>query len=390
MFVINSLGAGGAEQSLAEMLPVLEERGLQTSVVCLHRRSEGAQPSVEAGGFDLTFLRSTGWLSRLHELRSLIKSQQPDVVHTAIFEADLLGRGASLGLPCQVVTSLVNTTYDKARLGDPNVTRWKLRAAQTVDSLTARMLTDHFHALTRAVADSSAAALAVSPRLITVVPRGRSLMRLGVPSVSRRRRVRARLGIQPDSLVVLNVGRQEYQKGHRHLIDAFEEVAPEFPKAVLVQAGRSGHASSEISAALDRSRHRSRIEVLGHRDDVPDLMSAADVFAFPSLYEGLGGVLIEAMALGLPIVATRIPAVEEVLEDEGNALLVPPADATAMASALRRLLGDAATRHRFGVRSQVIFGRHFGLDASVDGMMSMYESVVLRRKSRWASDARQR
>ena len=111
---------------------------------------QGVQAQAELDGLDVRFLTGT-FADRLRGLRRVIKDLQPHLVHTTIFEADLTGRLASVGLRAPVLTSLVNTSYDTVRFQDPLVPNWKLRVAKAADGWTARRLTTHFHAITRAV-----------------------------------------------------------------------------------------------------------------------------------------------------------------------------------------------------------------------------------------------
>jgi len=175
--------------------------------------------------------------------------------------------------------------------------------------------------------------------------------------------------------MLLNVGRQDYQKGHLDLLRAFALVAERYPDAVLVQAGRRGHATAEMQQLLAASPWADRVHLVGHRDDVPDLMAASDIFVFPSHYEGMGGAIIEAMALGLPVVVSRAPALLEVIEDGRNGLSAPVADPPALAKAIGTLLGSVALREEFGRRSREIFSERFGLCRSVSRMVAMYESL---------------
>ena len=115
---------------------------------------------------------------------------------------------------------------------------------------------------------------------------------------------------------------------------------------------------------------------LGHRDDVPDLLAAADLFAFPSLYEGTGGAAIEAMALGLPIVTSDIDAMREVVDDRRNALLVPPHAPGPLADAIAALLDDPARRLAFGASSREIFEARFTLERSTRAMVELYRRLV--------------
>lgn len=373
-YVINSLGAGGAEQSILELVPPLRESGVELSLVTLSPPAAGVLP--ESGrSVEVVHLGGRGLLDKARRLRRLLRETGPDLVHTSLFDADVAGRlaGRAAGVP--VMTSLVNTMYDPARLSDPAVDARKLRVVKAVDSLTARHLTTHFHAITHAVKASCVETMGLDPARVTVVERGRDRSRLGRPGPERRAATRRALGIADDARLVLTVGRQEWQKGQAALIDAFDLVAERVPDAVLVLAGRPGHASGEVEAARARSGAADRVHVLGHRDDVGDLLAAADVFAFPSHYEGLGGSVIEAMAMALPVVVTRIPALEEVVEEGANALVVDRGDTTALAGSLEAVLTDDALRRRMSARSQEVYEERFTLERSSGGMAALYDAV---------------
>jgi len=368
--VIDSLGAGGAEFSLVEMLPRLTQLGIELRVVCLVRREEGAQTEMERLGVAVQVLEAASRPARLSELRTILRSARPDLVHTTLFESDVLGRLAAIGTGVPVVTSLVNVSYEDVRLGDPNVRRWRLRSLQAIDAVTARLFTHGFHALTQTVADSSVRRLGIKASKITVVPRSRGLERLRVSDPSQCRRTRSKLGIPPDAEVILTVGRQEYQKGQRHLVEAFSNLAEKRPRAWLVIAGRAGNASEDLQGAVGRASGADRILVLGHRTDVPELLHAADVFAFPSLYEGLGGSLLEAMAAGLPIVASDIPAIREVAD--GTVLVAAPGDADQLENRLERLFDDPALRRALGILARRRFDQHPTLDQVAEHMAAWY------------------
>lgn len=202
-------------------------------------------------------------------------------------------------------------------------------------------------------------------------------MRLGTPSAERRQRARAALGVDDGAQVVVNVARQEFQKGLVHLLDATGTLNGR-TDLVVIQAGRRGRTTAELERRWSDLRLGDSFRFIGHREDVPDVLAAADVFVFPSLYEGLGGAVIEAMALGLPIVCSDLPALREVVEPNGNAIVVPAGDAGALAGALATLLDDRDRAAAFGVRSRAIFEERFTLDAVVDRMVDLYRQVADR------------
>lgn len=375
LYVINGLGTGGAERSLAEMLPRLGSYDIDPIVVCLHHRQDGVEREVLSAGFDVRFATG-GWHQWLQQLPPIIREVHPALVHTSIFESDIVGRLSGFWTGTPVVTSLVNTSYVNERLADPHVSRRRLAAARQLDRFTSLRLTRGFHALSTAVADHAIKMLGVPAPSVTVIPRGRDADRLGSPGLARRKEVRRKLGLSQDDEVVVTVGRQEFQKDHLSLFQALDLLAPTRPQLRLLHAGRTGHATQGLDAFLtSRPQLARHVQRLGHRDDVPDLLAAADVFVFPSRYEGLGGALIEAMALGLPIVASDLPAVREVVDVGGNAALVPVGRPELIAKALADVLGDSALRTRWSQQSRVRFETHFSLEKVVQRMAAWTMSM---------------
>jgi len=382
LYVIDSLGTGGSERSLAELLGPLAREGVRPVIAALRQRTHGVEQHVVEAGFDVRFIRSTSRLGRIRAVRRLVASERPDLVHTTLFESDVAGRVGAVGLGVPVVSSLVNTSYDPVRLRDPNVRANRLRLVRMVDGWTARHLTDHFHAITRVVKEAAVRDLRIPAARITVIERGRDPDRIGAPDPGRRDRARGRLGLSPQDEVLVNVGRQEFQKGQRHLIGAMVELTRIRPNAVLLIAGRRGRASADLERLWRETELGDRVRFLGFIEDVPEVLAAADIFVFPSIYEGLGGALIEAMGSGLPIVASEIDATLEVLEPGRNAILVPPSSASHLAGAVLRLLREEDTRRGFGLRSRAIFEERFTLEESVRRMAAMYETVVAGRGPR--------
>jgi glycosyltransferase involved in cell wall biosynthesis len=251
-----------------------------------------------------------------------------------------------------------------------------LKVVRTADRWTAP-LTTHFHAITETVKAAAVTELGIPARKISVVPRGRSAERIGVRSSERRRRVRQALGLNDDDPVLMSVGRQEYQKGHAYLLEAMPAVLSCHPTATLLLIGREGAASAHLRAVLDTARiAQGRIVFLGHREDVMDLMAAADVFVFPSLWEGLGGVLIEAMGLGLPIIASDLPAIREVIEDGPNGYLVPPGSPQELGSAIVRLLENPELQREQSQNNRKRFLNQFDLAISAGRMIDLYRQVA--------------
>jgi glycosyltransferase involved in cell wall biosynthesis len=383
LVVIEALGEGGTERSLADLLPRLVERGVEPVIATLRSRGdEGVEPELRRDGFDIRVLGAGSWAASARALADLTASVEPDLIHTMLYRATILGRIAGARHHVPVLTSLVNTVY-----ASPPATvtahRRKQELARAVDRASART-NAAFHAVSDAVRRDAIAGLRVDPDRVVVIQRGRDAARLGRPSSERRRAARAMLDLRAEQPVVVFVARHEAQKDHPAVLDAVAQILPAHPNLAVLMVGRDGPTTASIRAQCTALGLDDNVRWLGHRGDVAEVLAAADVFTLATHHEGMPGAAIEAMALGLPIVATDIPPVREVVEVGASALVYPDRDATALAAGLDRLLRDAALRERFGRRGRGIFEADFTMDASADRTAALYEAVAARRAlPRW-------
>ena len=385
LFVVDTLGAGGSERSLVELIPRLEARGFACGLCVL---AEAPPPTLEEPETSLGVhrLRARTWLSRLRGVRRLMKEVGPDVLHTSLFRSNISGRLAAVGTGKTVLCSLVNTSYDPVRFADPRVSGWKLRVVRCVDGFTSRWLCDGFHAVSESVKQSAVRDLRLSEDRITVVVRGRSRELMGDVSSERRRECRAKFGLTEDDEVVVTTGRQVYAKNQAALVRAVAALAPERPRLVAILAGAEGGETAEIRRLVVEHGLEERVRLIGHRDDVPDLLAAADVFAFPSLHEGMPGSVIEAMALSLPVVASDIGALLEIVRHGKTGILVHP-DGD-WAGAIDRLLSRRDLATDLGNEARRQFDADFTLTSVADKMAQWLEE--LSRRAQLGSSARSR
>ncbi len=357
------------------MAPVLAELGVEVEVAYLHDRP-GAQQFLAAAGLAVTSLSSGATpVDRLRLTTALVRRHRPDLIHTSLTEANLLGRAVGLALRVPVVSSLVNVTYGPEELEAPDRSRAKVRVRHATDIATAHLVT-RFHAVTTLVADVMAPRLHVSRDRIEVVPRGRSAEGLGRRSSERCARVRHDLGCGADEAVILAAARQEYQKGLDVLLEAMPAVLATRPDARLVIAGRAGLATPALEATVARLGLGERVRFLGLRSDVPDLLAAADVFVMPSRWEGMGGVLLEAMALEAPIVASDLPTLREALPDDRYALFTPLEAPGTMAEAILGTLADPAAADARTALSRQRFVEQFTVEKVAEAMRDLYQRAL--------------
>jgi glycosyltransferase involved in cell wall biosynthesis len=376
LYLIDSLVPSGAERSLAALAPAYADRGVELHVAYLQERA-GLQEELRAAGAEAVSLAGPGgrlgWIGRA---RRAIRSRRPDLVHTTLAEADLAGRIAGRLSSVPVVSSLVNLQHAPEQFADPSVAPWKRRAARLADRITARSVV-RFHAITEYIADTMSGILRIPRDRIDVVPRGRPAEGLGSRTPDRRAQARASLGLDDQAPLLVSVARQDRQKGLDVLLRALPAVAARFPRARLALVGRDGGMTPELHAIVDRLGLGEPVMFLGLRDDVPELLCAADVFVFPSRWEGLGSVLLEAMALEAPIVATDIPPIREAVAGDGAvASLVPVEDEAALAGAVVETLGDRAGSAERAAAGRRRFLERFTISPVADGMVAFYRRAL--------------
>ena len=215
--------------------------------------------------------------------------------------------------------------------------------------------------------------IGVPPEEMTTVPNGIRPSGRGLG----RKAARKLLGLDPERLVVLTVGRLVVMKGQRYLLDAVPGLADEFPELAVVVVGW-GHLHQALLDQAATLGVSERVHFLGYRRDARLLLDAADVFVLPSRHEGMPLVLLEAMEAGLPVVATRVIGSEEVVADGETGFLVRPEDPGALAAALGRLLVDPELRVRFGRAGRRRFFQSFTSRRMAAETEQLYERVLSR------------
>lgn len=374
LYVIDSLVAGGAESSLAALAPHYVRAGVGLDVVYLHDRP-GLQASLADAGASVSFVGTRpGRVAWVRALTGIVRDRRPDLVHTTLFEADVCGRVASRLAKAPVVSSLVNEGYGASHLGDPDLRRWKVRAAQVLDGTTAR-LARRMHAVSEYIADEMSAHLRYPRSRIDVIPRGRDDATLGRRLPERRAAVRARLGIEPEERLVLAVARQERQKGLDVLVGATTALVRARPDVRVMVAGREGAQSDELGRTVARDGLENTVRFLGARTDVADLLAAADLFVLPSRREGSPGSVMEAMALEAPVVVSDLPQIREVV-DASCAVLVPPDDPAKLAEAIAASLAEPELARERAETGRARFVERFTIDAVAAQMLAFYRRVL--------------
>jgi len=375
ILLINSLFTGGAEFSSLQFYGWLKRKGYDVKLVVLKDVNLSYDP--KRFGFEQAFtLEGNSFLSKLKSLKKLMREFKPEVVHSVLFEANLLGRLTRLSLGGFVhVESLVNEMYSEHRYADPQVTRVKLSLYRFVDWITQLKGVDHFHANGHAVAMHYHKKLRISMDRVTIIFRGRERNPL-VKDDSNRKAIRESLGTG-ERLLLVNMARHEYQKGQDILLDALGMLKDQLGEVQLLIVGREGKLTPVLQQKVKEYQLQDNVVMVGHRNDANNILAAADVFVFPSRFEGLPGSLIEAEAASLPIICSDIPNNREIA-NELNALFFNVNQTTELASALKIMIVDTEKRNRMAGESLRLFTDRFQLE-SIHAQMEDFILKCLKR-----------
>jgi glycosyltransferase involved in cell wall biosynthesis len=364
LFVSTSTTLGGAEKTLFTLASRLGTGELQVAgVVGLkppgHYAQRLAKDGVKTWSLDLV-----GWPAPSHAaaLERIIKQARPDIVHALMYQAIQLCRFVKRRSPAPfLLVSSPRVNYRSRSRLSLLLDRW-LRSAD--DLLISESETSREFLL----------GLGYAPERVRTVRNGVDLPE--IPSAAERRRARLHLGLREDEPLLLAMGRLDEQKGHSVLLEAVAGLKGSRPPRCAVVG--DGPLRDRLRRQAARLGLGKAVQLPGERADVRAWLHAADVFVLPSLWEGLPNALLEAMALGLPVAASRVDGVPEAVTDGVEGLLVEPGAPQALAAALDSLLADAALRRRLGEAGRTRVAADFTVPAMLAGHRTAYRDVLSR------------
>ncbi len=370
LYIIGSLNLGGSERHLVHLATRLDPTRFQPMICCLVERGP-LFARAQASGVPCVCLdvRLTsqrvrsywGLAVRLVRLVRLMRRHRIAIVDAYLFLA------YAVAIPCAWLARVPIRIAQRRGL---HTSKPPVPGRQLLERLVNR-LTTQVVANSQAVARDTAQDEGLPAGRIAVIHNGVEIP--DAPSGARGRPP----GL-PEGRIVLCVANLISYKGHLDLVAAAADTLPAHPDVSLVLVGDGG-MRRPIEEAVARHGLQGRVHVLGQREDVPALLAAADLFVLPSHEEGFSNALLEAMARGLPVIATAVGGNRETVEDGVSGLLVPPRDPAALARALGALLGDPAAARHMGQAGRARVAAHFTLDRMVQETEALYEALLRRR-----------
>ena len=372
LHVVESLGRGGAEQALVNVLPEIVRRGHTVGVAALWEPSTLAT-ELEAGGVSVHRLGLAHRWALPHGTAALRRLLNPDVdvVHTHLYFADVHGGLAAVTRGVPTVSTLHNLSYELVEHRAP----W-LQARKHVHAALlkrCRVLLG----VSRAVAASHERALGLAA--VRVLPNAVPIGRGPETKDSERERERVRWGLSSNGPLVVVPARVVPEKGHTYLLAAVAHLIAGGDSLQVACAG-GGPELENFRREAEARGVAGHVRFLGDvpHEDLLRLFRAADVAVVPSVSEGLGLGAIEAQAAGLPVVATDVGGLPEVVEDGVTGFLVPPGNPAELADALRRVLNDPSVKRRFGRAGRERVATMFSISGVCDALEEIYTSVLVR------------
>lgn len=360
LWLAKGLGPGGMERLLETHARIGDRDRFEYSAAYLVERPHSLVGALEAQGVACTRLGGgraldPAWPLRL---RRLVRGERIDVVHIHSPMVAAVARPAVRSLRSR--PAIVYTEHNS----------WLSYSLPTRVANAATYPLDDAHlAVSEGVARSVMAPLR---RDVEVLTHG-----IDVASVASHREhrdsKRKELGLEPDTVLVITVAHLREEKAYDVLLDAAARVSGAGPDVRFVSVGH-GPLAAEMEARRAERHLGERFRFLGFRPDVPELLAAADIFCLASRHEGLPVALMEAYALGLPVVGTRVGGLPEVVEHGGSGILVAPEDPAALADAILALAADGECRRRFGRRAAELAGQ-FDSRISVRRLEAVYDEV---------------
>lgn len=359
LHLIPTLDIGGAEMLLVAALPLMHKG--QEQFVCVIKHRGPLIKKLQTRGIKVHSLNQTSllsWPRTITNFYRLLKLTNPDIIATHLTPADMFGRvlGRLFGVK-HIVCFL------HAKLTEPKQRTW-----MKLDKLTSSLVSRYI-AVSAPVFDWFKEHGFPNNKLV-LINNGIEVERFSQAEPIERKS----LGIPKNALLFINVAKFRLQKGHIYLVKAFAKLRASNPHVQLLLLG-TGDLLQEIRIEVKALRIQDSVHFLGDRNDIPSLLKTADVFVLPSLYEGMSIAILEAMAAGIPIIASDIEENRELLNEQ-SALLVPPKEVDGLAGAMKKLTNNLQLRRDLARDAQERATAEFSINRTIKEWSKVFEDLT--------------
>lgn len=371
---VNSVEMGGVEEHVRQIAAGLHGRGAMVTLIC--PESSAIDPlatAAERAGVLVSRLTLSSQLGlwravvRFVQVVRLLRQRRIQVMHIHL-TGYRGGRWAVLAARVARTPAVICTI----QIAPAHREGWTLRLERRLMSA----LIHRFIAVSQVTRRRLTSYLGLPARKTVVIPNAVELDRYNNAYKNKRYDIRSRFDIPDDALVIGSVARLSPQKGLTYLITAVPDILAEVPNLHVLLVG-DGPLHEELEAQARALGVRDRVHFAGYQQDVPGYLSAMDIFVLPSLFEGLPLSILEAMAAGLPVIATAVDGTPEALPDGIAGRLIPPRDPSALARLVIELTNDPPMRAQMAEAGR-IHARSFSEEVLLDRVSAVYHDVLWR------------
>ena len=371
LHIISSKGVYGAENVVLSLMKMLKKEGIYTSMICLMNKNKPI-PQIykyakkENLNVKTLTCRSKMDFSTVGEIKKIIINENIDIVHTHGYKSNLYGvLSAKLTGKPAVVTIHLWTKETR-----------QVRFYEWIDKKLVIKYADYIVAVSDLI-HQELIQLGIKEKKAKYISNG---IDTGLYSpLEFNASFKQRLGID-NYFVIGVVGRLTYQKGHIYLLKAFRSISSNIPDVKLLIVGE-GELKKKLIEEADKLKIGNKVVFLGYQEDMVSVYRAMDIFVLPSISEGLPLVLLEAMSMGLPVVATRVGGIPSVANNE-NGILVPPRNEKALKEAMLRLIEDESLRKDMGKKARGHIISYFSIKSTFNKYLTLYNSLANNNRSR--------
>ncbi len=322
---------------------------------------------VEKTGYPFRALGLQPGLRRpvdLLRLQQFLHDWQPTIVHTFLLTASLYGRFASMLARVPVVIGTEVNIYERKQPLHRAAERWLMQG------------TDAVIASAGSVRDFYLDQIGADPDKVVVIYNAVDWSQLDTTRT--RAEMRAEFGVPLDAPAAGIIARLTEQKAHRVLFDAMVS-RPEMSALHLIVVG-DGELRDELKGRVEQLGLAHRVHFAGARRDLGNILGAIDMFVMPSLWEGLPLSLVLAMGAGLPVIASKVAGIPEVVHHDVSGLLVDPGDVPQLAEAMTRVVQDDSLRRLMSREAKAFVRPRFGVDGYIASMTALYDRLLTAKQ----------
>jgi len=363
--VFKITGVSGSENHLLTLLPALKNKGLDIIVIMMEN------PKLSIGDF-YQKLKSVGIkvyrvkikfnlsITVFRKIKNILKTENPDIVHTHLIHGDLYG---ILTAKSSGVKNIISSKHNDDDF------RNKFHIKYLNKFLNKRL--SKVIVISEALKKFSIEIEKIRIDKIVTIRYGLDNFELRLKNEN----LREHLGYRDDEYIFGIIARLTEQKGHIYLLEAFKNIVKKHKKARLLIVG-DGVLRKQLETIVKDDNIENFVQFLGRREDTADIYNAIDAFIHPSLWEGFGLVFLEAMSFALPVIATNVSAIPEVVEKNRTGLLVKPKNSEELFVAMEKFINDKDMAKKYGKMGKIRVKDKFNVETMVERTKEVYLKVL--------------